>query len=139
VESSSTKWIRAPRGGIFRLEVELGTKLEKGQQVGVISDPTDAEYYAVTTPIAGIVLRHGGKPLVCAGAGIVHVAALHGIPEKGPKTSRLDHAERISEHEQEDHHGSQRDPKEKLPRRHASSVDRTHGGGFERTTAAADG
>jgi len=76
IESRSTTWVRAPRGGIFRLETQLGALLAKGQRVGVIADPADAKYTTVKTPVAGVVLGHAVNPLVHPGAGLVHVAEM---------------------------------------------------------------
>jgi uncharacterized protein len=74
LEARSTTWVRAPRGGIFRLEIQLGALLTKGQRVGVIADPADAKYTTVRSPVAGVVLGHAVNPLVYPGAGLLHVA-----------------------------------------------------------------
>jgi hypothetical protein len=73
-EARSTKWLRAPRGGIFRLEVKLGDRIRNGQQVGVISEPGSRVQTPVRSRTAGVVMGHAVNPLVYRGAALVHVA-----------------------------------------------------------------
>lgn len=73
-ESRTTKWLRAPRGGIFRLEVKLGDRVRNGQQVGVISEPGSRAQTPVRSRTAGVVMGHAVNPLVYRGAALVHVA-----------------------------------------------------------------
>jgi hypothetical protein len=73
-EARSTKWLRAPRGGIFRLEVKLGDRIRNGQQVGVISEPGSRVQTPVRSRAAGVVMGHAVNPLVYRGAALVHVA-----------------------------------------------------------------
>lgn len=73
-ESRSTKWIRAPRGGIFRLETALGGRIRKGERVGQITEPTGPEGSTVKSRTSGLVIGHTVNPLVSLGDGIVHVA-----------------------------------------------------------------
>lgn len=79
-ESRTTKWLRAPRGGIFRLEVKLGDHIRTGQQVGVISEPGSRAQAPVRARTAGIVMGHAVNPLVYRGAALVHVAEPGGAP-----------------------------------------------------------
>jgi hypothetical protein len=75
-ESRSTHWVRASRGGIFRLESRLGTQVERGQRLGVISGPSGREAKEVRARVAGIVLGHAVSPLVHRGDALVHIAEL---------------------------------------------------------------
>ena len=72
--SRSTFWVRASRGGIFRLEVALGDRVGKGTRLGTISDPAGAKGTAVRTRKGGVVLGHTVNPLVNLGDAVVHVA-----------------------------------------------------------------
>jgi len=73
-ESRATHWIRAPRGGIFRLEVKLGDHIRVGQRIGVISEPGSRLQAPVTSRTTGVVVGHAVNPLVYRGAALVHVA-----------------------------------------------------------------
>lgn len=73
-ESRSTKWVRAPRGGIFRLEVRLGDRVEIGARLGIITGPAGREGQELRARTPGIVMGHAVNPLVHQGDGLVHVA-----------------------------------------------------------------
>jgi predicted deacylase len=74
VESRSTHWVRAPRGGIFRLGVKLGSKVSKGDLLGIISGPIGRDAREITATVSGIVMGHAVNPLVHQGDGLVHLA-----------------------------------------------------------------
>jgi uncharacterized protein len=67
-------WIRARRGGILRLYVELGQRVAQREKVGVIADAFGENKVTVTAPIHGIVIGVTRNPLVHQGDAIVHVA-----------------------------------------------------------------
>lgn len=73
-ESRSTRWVRAPRGGIFRLGVKLGARVSKGDLLGVISGPIGREAHDVRARTSGIIMGHAVNPLVHQGDGLVHIA-----------------------------------------------------------------
>jgi len=75
-ESRKTRWVRAPRGGIFRLERTLGDVVEKGARLGVITGPSGREGAEVTARIAGVIVGHAVNPLVHQGDGLIHIAAV---------------------------------------------------------------
>jgi predicted deacylase len=72
--SRATRWTRAPRGGIIRLDVSLGERVQKGDRVGVISDPLVRGETQVFSRSSGIVIGVTVNPLVSLGDAVVHVA-----------------------------------------------------------------
>jgi predicted deacylase len=74
LETRSTKWVRAPRGGIVRLTTGLGARIEKGDPVGVISDPTARDETEVFSRAGGLVIGQTVHPLVSLGDALIHVA-----------------------------------------------------------------
>jgi len=74
LESRSTSWIRAPRGGIFRLETELGKAVTKGERLGIITGPAGRGGHEVRARTTGIILGHTVNPLVHQGDALIHVA-----------------------------------------------------------------
>ncbi|QDU93238.1 succinylglutamate desuccinylase/aspartoacylase family protein [Lignipirellula cremea] len=72
----TTTWVRARRGGIFRLEVELGDRVKKKQQLGFIGNALAGEVSAVSAPVAGVVIGLSNNPLVNQGDSLVHIAEL---------------------------------------------------------------
>lgn len=77
-ESRSTSWARAPKGGIFRLAVDLGARVQKGQLLGIISGPAGRGGREVRSRVAGMVMGYAVNPLVHQGDGLVHIAELEG-------------------------------------------------------------
>ena len=76
IEVYQTKWMRSPRSGIFRLEVGLGDRVEKKQQLGIISDAFGDTNIKIKASIKGIVIGHIQNPLVNQGDAIVNLAAI---------------------------------------------------------------
>lgn len=75
-ESRSTVWVRAPRGGIFHMTTELGARVERGDLVGVITEPSGRGAREVRARSTGLVMGHAVNPLVHQGYGLVHIAEL---------------------------------------------------------------
>lgn len=75
-EVFQTKWVRAARSGILRLEVELGDRVEKRQTLGVIADAFGKTSAVVRAPMNGVAIGHTQNPLVNQGDAILHLAAV---------------------------------------------------------------
>jgi predicted deacylase len=76
LEVEKTRWIRANRSGILRLEVKLGERVKKRQHLGTIADAFGQDNAIVRASTAGMVIGHTQNPLVNQGDGIVHLAVL---------------------------------------------------------------
>jgi len=74
LESRASKWVRAPRGGLLRLEVLLGERVAKGDRLGIITDPAARKGSVVKASTGGIILGHTVGPVVHPGEGLVHIA-----------------------------------------------------------------
>jgi predicted deacylase len=74
VESRSTRWVRASRGGIFRLETQLGVRVAKGDRLGIITGPSGRGGREIRARVTGIVMGHSVNPLVHQGDALVHLA-----------------------------------------------------------------
>ena len=72
--ASSTRWVRAEQGGMFRALVGLGARVKKGEVIGVISEPFGAQESVVESPVEGIVICVNNLPLVIEGEAVVHIA-----------------------------------------------------------------
>lgn len=72
--SWATRWVRAPQGGIFRMDVELGEDVQKGQVLGSISGPSGRNRIRVKASAAGMVMGHAVSPIAHRGDGLVHLA-----------------------------------------------------------------
>lgn len=69
-----SSWIRAKRGGLLRLKVSLGERLERGQEIGYIGDPFGGEQILVKSSYSGIVIGMTQNPVVYQGDAVVHVS-----------------------------------------------------------------
>lgn len=83
-----TKWIRARRGGIADIEVDLGEHIETGQVVASISDAFGTRPARVIAPEAGWVLARSQRPLVNSGDTLVHIGASSGPDREEPVRRR---------------------------------------------------
>ena len=77
LESSTTKWVRASCGGIFHLEVQLGEKVSKRQELGFITNAFGEKRVPIRAMVNGIVISHLQNPLVNQGDAIIHLAVIN--------------------------------------------------------------
>lgn len=73
IEIKDSTWLRAKYGGLFRFFVKDGTKVEKGDVIGVISDPYGEFEYRITIPQSGYIICINHAPVVYKGDAIVHL------------------------------------------------------------------
>ncbi|GAB4521370.1 MAG: succinylglutamate desuccinylase/aspartoacylase family protein [Haliangiales bacterium] len=69
-------WVRARHGGIFRPSVGLGAKLDKGQEIGIVTDALNLDRRIIRTQTAGVVIGLLQTPMVNAGDALVHVGKI---------------------------------------------------------------
>ena len=82
-----TRWVRARRGGIADIEVELGERVAKGQPLASISDAFGARPAQVKASETGWVIAHSLHPLVNSGDSLVHIAAASG-PDRDERAEK---------------------------------------------------
>ncbi|TVR56382.1 MAG: hypothetical protein EA421_03595 [Gemmatimonadales bacterium] len=78
LESRGTSWIRAGRSGLFRVEVEPGSRVTKGQRIGVIKDAFGNQALRVKSRTNGVVIGLSLQPHVNRGDALVHIAEVAG-------------------------------------------------------------
>ncbi len=74
VECTGTKWVRAKRGGLLRLDRLTGEPIRKRQKLGTIGDALGEETVRVVAPVDGIIISHATNPLVNQGDAVIHIA-----------------------------------------------------------------
>lgn len=72
--SRRTRWVRASRGGLLRIEVELGEHVVRRQLLGSFADIYGRRNLAVRAPADGLVIGINRNPLVNQGDALFHVA-----------------------------------------------------------------
>lgn len=70
----SSSWFRAPIDGVFRPLVKLGTRVEEGDSLGVISAPFSAAEAVLAAKDDGIIICVNNLPLVNEGDALFHIA-----------------------------------------------------------------
>ncbi len=72
--STSTAWVRAPRGGICVMEKTSGDVVAAGQALAVVTDPLGEGDEIVRSPIDGVIIGHATLPIVNRGDALLHIA-----------------------------------------------------------------
>ncbi len=74
IVARSSTWVRASKSGILRSVKSLGGKVEKGELMGIISDPFGEEEENVVASAEGIIIGRTNIPLVNEGEALFHIA-----------------------------------------------------------------
>lgn len=75
LEVHQTRWVRASRGGLLHLEIQLGQRVDKKQRLGAIRDTFGDKSVNLTAPEAGLVIGFTRNPLVNQGDAVIHIAS----------------------------------------------------------------
>jgi predicted deacylase len=73
VACRNSRWVRAGRTGILRLEAHLGDLVGEHDRLGVISNSFGKSLRVVRAPVGGVVIGHSTSPLVNQGDALVHI------------------------------------------------------------------
>lgn len=72
--AKSSHWVRAPISGIFLSSKKLGDRVERGDKLGIITNPFGDHEYAIYAPHTGIIIGHTILPLANEGDALYHIA-----------------------------------------------------------------
>ncbi len=70
----SSRWVRAPQGGLIRVFRDSGDVVVAGEVLGVVSDPFGEKEREVLAPIGGIIIGRAVMPIVNEGDALFHIA-----------------------------------------------------------------
>ena len=76
--ANSSKWVRAPQGGILKADRPLGSHVSKGDLLGKIASPMGEGEMTVESPTEGVIISIIRLPLVNKGDALFHLARLEG-------------------------------------------------------------
>lgn len=76
----SSVWVRAQQSGILLSLTPLGAHVNKGDTLGIITDPFRPVEDPVLSPVSGIVIGRTNLPLITEGEALYHLACF-GKPE----------------------------------------------------------
>ena len=74
VLAKSSQWVRSEQDGVFRPHVSLGSRVRKGDLLGVVGSPMGEGDVDVLSPSAGVVVGRNQIPLVNNGEALFHIA-----------------------------------------------------------------
>ena len=75
----SSSWVRASASGLFRKVSSLGSRVKRGEVIGLIDDPFGGNEYEVTSTVSGIIIGCAEIPLVHEGEALFHVARFEDV------------------------------------------------------------
>jgi uncharacterized protein len=74
VFANSSKWVRAPEGGIFRTHKKIGDAVSENEAIGMVANPYDDVDVDVRAPRRGIIVGATTLPIVNMGDALFHLA-----------------------------------------------------------------
>ena len=74
VHATSSKWLRAPVGGLLRTLKPTGETIVSGETLGIISDPFGEVEIEIKSELSGIIVGRTNLPVVNEGDALFHVA-----------------------------------------------------------------
>jgi uncharacterized protein len=87
VACASSRWERAPAGGLFRAFQTTGAHVEQGALLGIVSDPFGEVEQEVRARTAGIIIGRTNMPVVNEGDALMHIGR---VPSKIDGGARVD-------------------------------------------------
>jgi uncharacterized protein len=69
-----SKWLRASNSGMFQAQVKNGSKITKGEVIGILTDPYGNFERKVKAPSDGFIICLNESPVVYKGDAIFHIA-----------------------------------------------------------------
>ena len=76
--SSSSRWLRAPAGGLLRTFKSTGDEVKEGDLLGAISDPFGERETEIIAEEPGLIVGRTNLPIIYEGDGLFHIARLKG-------------------------------------------------------------
>lgn len=70
---SESKWMRAPNSGMFQATVTNGAKVQKGEVIGIVTDPYGKIERKIKSNVDGYVICLNESPVVYKGDAIFHI------------------------------------------------------------------
>ncbi len=91
----SSKWLRAPMGGLFRSFRADGDPVRKGDLMGSVSDPFGEVEREIAAPFDGIIVGRAVLPIVNEGDAVFHLARVGSI--RAAEDAMEDHSAQLAD------------------------------------------
>jgi hypothetical protein len=76
---ASSKWLRAPAGGLLRMFRADGDVVAQGDLMAAVSDPFGENEIEITAPFSGIIIGRAVMPIVNEGDAVFHLARVKSV------------------------------------------------------------
>ena len=76
----SSKWLRAPMGGLFRSFRADGELARRDDVLGAVSDPFGEQEREIVAPFDGLIVGRAVMPVVNEGDAVFHLARVQSVP-----------------------------------------------------------
>ncbi|MDJ1007120.1 MAG: succinylglutamate desuccinylase/aspartoacylase family protein [Paracoccaceae bacterium] len=77
--ATSSKWLRAPIGGLFRAFRSGGHPVRRGDLLGSVADPFGEVEESIVAPFSGIIVGRAVMPVVNEGDAVFHLARVASV------------------------------------------------------------
>ncbi len=92
---ASSKWLRAPMGGLFRSLKADGDPVRGDEILGFVSDPFGEDEIEVVAPFDGIIVGRAVLPVVNEGDAVFHLARVQSV--KKAENAMDDHSTQLAD------------------------------------------
>lgn len=75
----SSKWVRAPMGGLLRVFKDGGALVRKGELLAMVSDPFGEREVEIHAPFSGIIVGRAVMPIVNEGDAVFHIGRVSSL------------------------------------------------------------
>jgi len=90
VLSASSRWVRAPEGGMFRPFRDIGAHVAAGERIGVVADPFGEREFDVKSSLDGLIIGRANIPAINQGDALFHIANVENASRLGAHYSDLE-------------------------------------------------
>ena len=105
----TSRWIRAPSGGLLHEFINVGELIREGELLAHITDPFGGKVEDILSPVTGLVVSVATSPLVRAGDPLVHIVVIQRTLELVERALGESTSEDCTEETVEDAAGEQLD------------------------------
>ncbi|WP_299636754.1 succinylglutamate desuccinylase/aspartoacylase family protein [uncultured Ruegeria sp.] len=86
---NSSKWLRAPMGGVLRVYKADGELVYKGDLMGSVSDPFGEQEMEILAPFDGLIVGRAVMPVVNEGDAVFHLGRVGSVEQAGESVEDL--------------------------------------------------
>ena len=90
VLSTSSRWVRAVEGGLFRPFRDIGDHVAAGERIGVVADPYGEREADIKATLDGLIIGRANIPAINQGDALFHIASVENASKVGEHYNDLE-------------------------------------------------